>query len=267
MNSTAFPPGRPAREPVRRFASAAWQAELLPRQPYEVRYTTESAAIGFAFDSQAGDHAFASDRVRPFRVRARSLAFVPAGCEVYSRSAAGGEYLRLILPGAAEGMAERFSNSQDAAAARAAWSLRALLLAGVPPDPLLFDAHAAELAAHAAAPRAATDTAAARWMTPQRLNRIAEMVETRLETGLSVPDMAAELGLSADFFSRAFKAATGETPHAYVLSRRIARARALIHAGADDLSTVAYAAGFSSHAHMSAAFRRILGVTPGALRG
>ncbi|WP_337997178.1 AraC family transcriptional regulator [Oleispirillum naphthae] len=267
MDSTTHRPERPAPEPTRRFATAVWEAELLPRQPYEVRYTTERAAVGFAFDPQAGEHAFASDRVRPFRVRARSLAFVPAGCEVFSRSAAGGEYLRLILPSAADGAAERFSGSQDAAAARAAWTLRALLLAGGPPDPLLFDAHAAALAAHAAVPRATAGAAAGGWMTPQRLKRIEDLVEARLETGPSVAEMAAELGLSADFFSRAFKAATGETPHAYVLTRRIARARALIRAGADDLSTVAFAAGFSSHAHMSAAFRRILGVTPGALRG
>lgn len=268
MNSIPHRPERPSPEPIRRFATVAWEAELLPRQPYEVRYTTDRAAVGFAFDTQAGDHAFASDRVRPFRVHAHSLAFVPAGCEVFSRSAAGGEYLRLILPATAEGVTERFSGTQDAAAARAARSLRSLLLAGGPVEPLLFDSLASDLAAIAAAPRAAAKPSAADgWMTPQRLRRIEDLVEARLESGPSVAEMAAELGLSADFFSRAFKAATGETPHAYVLARRIARARALIRAGAEDLSTVAFAAGFSSHAHMSAAFRRILGVTPGALRG
>jgi hypothetical protein len=49
----------------------------------------------FAFESQAGTHAFATDRITDFRTRPNSLAYVPKGCDVVSRSPEGGEYLTL----------------------------------------------------------------------------------------------------------------------------------------------------------------------------
>ncbi|MBN2751836.1 MAG: helix-turn-helix transcriptional regulator [Rhodospirillaceae bacterium] len=261
---------RQAHEPIRRFATTAWEAELLPHHPYETRYTTDRAAIGFAFDMQDGVHAFASDRIHPFRVRALSLAFTPAGCEVYSRSPKGGEYLRLILRSRTEEPFEppRFTNTRDIPAVMAARHLRAMLLTPRPIDPLLFEHHATALAERAYAVHTASDDTAdaGRWMTSGRLKHISEMVEARLENGVTVEEMAHTLGLSTDFFSRAFKAATGQTPHAYVISRRIARARALISAEGNDLSAVAYSVGFSSHAHMSAVFRQHLNVTPSTLR-
>jgi AraC family transcriptional regulator len=83
---------------------------------------------------------------------------------------------------------------------------------------------------------------------------------------LTVQDLADDLGLSAGFFSRAFKAATGRSPHAYIVDRRVARARAELASGAEDLSAVALATGFSSHAHLTTTFRQRLGVSPSALR-
>ena len=53
--------------------------ELLPHTPYEVRYTPDTAVMGFAFETQAGTHAFASDRQTAFRTRPNSLAYIPAG--------------------------------------------------------------------------------------------------------------------------------------------------------------------------------------------
>lgn len=254
----------PARhEPIRTRNSARWRVELLPRRSYEAHYTPAETVIGYAFESQSGTHAFASDRVRAFRVRAHTLAVVPAGCEVFSRSDTGGEYLTLATAGAIS--ARQFTDAPDAAATAAAHALRALLLADAD-DPLLFDHHAETLAARAGLTGAAPQPEAARWMTDRRLQRIAEIVEARLEHGLTVADIAADLGLSSDFLCRAFKAAVGQTPHAYILDRRIARARGLIRAGADSLSDVAYAAGFSSHAHMSTVFRQRLGITPHGFR-
>ena len=42
---------------------------LLPMTAYDVRYVPRTAVVGFAFETQAGSHAFASDRMRPFRTR------------------------------------------------------------------------------------------------------------------------------------------------------------------------------------------------------
>ena len=80
-------------------------------------------------------------------------------------------------------------------------------------------------------------------------------------------DLARAVGLSESYLARTFQAATGTTLHAALMERRIARARLLIEAalrrGArTNLADVAAATGFSSHAHMTTAFGRILGVTP-----
>ncbi|WP_202329346.1 helix-turn-helix domain-containing protein [Mesorhizobium sp. L-8-3] len=59
-------------------------------------------------------------------------------------------------------------------------------------------------------------------------------------------------------------AAPSPPPHAYIVDRRLARA--LIAACAEDLSAVAFATGFSSHAHLATAFRQRLGLSPSAFR-
>jgi AraC family transcriptional regulator len=81
-----------------------------------------------------------------------------------------------------------------------------------------------------------------------------------------VQDLADALGLSAGFFCRAFSAAVGKAPHDYVIDRRVARARRLLLDPELDLSAIAQASGFASHAHMTATFRKRLGVAPSELR-
>lgn len=257
--------GAPAR---RRIAIGGFRRiELLPRAPYEAAYTPDQAAIGFAFEAQSGEHAFASSRRAGFRAQANGLAFVPAGCDVYSRSGRGGEYLRITLDRAPL-PPRRFNDVVDPPAIRAADGLRRQILGGAP-DTLVCEALALALAGRVAAVLAggAPRRREARWMTPRRLRLVEEMVEARLDERLSVRALADALGLSAGFFSRAFKAATGKAPHDYIIDRRLARARELLKEPAADLTSVALSAGFASHAHMSALFRERLGAPPSALRG
>jgi AraC family transcriptional regulator len=259
-------------EPVRRATAGRYRAELLPRQAYEAAYSPGYPVIGFAFEGQAGIHAFATDRRTAFRTRPNSLAFVPAGCDVYSQSQEGGEYLTItVLPGKAfpEGLGQqRFNDVVESAATAAAHDLRRWLLGGWPCDPLIVEHHALVLTTSIASvvngrlcePRLAT------WMTTRRRRIVEALIEERLEGPLTLDDLGGAVGLSADFFARAFKAAMGKPPHAYVIDCRIARARALLRSGEADLSAIACACGFASHAHMTAMFRRRLGVTPSALR-
>jgi hypothetical protein len=74
-------------------SSVRFHAVLLSRTAYEVAYVAACGLIGFAFESQSGFHSFGSDRRTPYRTRPNSLAFIPAGCDVYSQSNCGGEYL------------------------------------------------------------------------------------------------------------------------------------------------------------------------------
>jgi hypothetical protein len=74
-------------------SSVRFHTVLLPRAAYEAAYVAPCGLIGFAFESQSGFHSFGSDRRTPYRTRPNSLAFIPAGCDVYSQSDCGGEYL------------------------------------------------------------------------------------------------------------------------------------------------------------------------------
>jgi AraC family transcriptional regulator len=254
---------------LRRFEQPGrWAVELLPKSGYEARYTPAAPVIGFAFDSQIGIHAFGTDRRSGYRAKPNGLAFVPAGCDVYSSSAVGGEYLKITVgAGTAAPWAwdRRFSDTIDPAAIETAGALRRLLLARHP-DPLAFEHHVHALAGRAAAMLAREPVRAEAWMTPQRLHRIDDLIEAKLDTKLTVQDLAEALGLSTGFFTRAFKRATGRAPHAHIIERRIARARDLLRDRRLGLAAVALASGFASHAHMTATFRSRLGISPQALR-
>ena len=103
-------------------------------------------------------------------------------------------------------------------------------------------------------------------MTARRLGLVDEIIEARMDSSLTVSEIANHLGLSAGFFNRAFKAATGKTPHDYIVDRRISRARLLLRRSHLGLADVAAASGFASHAHMTSQFRRRLGTSPSRLR-
>ncbi|MDB5463124.1 MAG: Transcriptional regulator, AraC family [Phenylobacterium sp.] len=103
-------------------------------------------------------------------------------------------------------------------------------------------------------------------ISPFRLRRVIDHVEARLDSKITVRELAVLAELSAAHFTRAFRQATGEAPHHFILSRRITRVRELLRDPALDLTTVAMRAGFSSHAHMTSAFRRLTGLAPAAYR-
>ena len=267
------PPANREFEPAAAFPTIAigrMRVTLLARAPYEARYTPSTAVIGFAFEVQAGTHAFASDRVKPFHTRPYSLAYVPAGCDVMSRSACGGEYLtvqRACGNHPAPSADWRFNGHIDPAAIAAAQNLRRMLLARVQADPLLFEAETTKLsdAVLRVFDGGRSDAPTARWMTPRRLRLVDELIEAKLESRLTVDELAAALGLSSGFFRRAFKAAIGKAPHDYIIDRRLSRARALLKTNSG-IAEIAAACGFTSHAHMTAVFRQRLGATPNALR-
>jgi AraC family transcriptional regulator len=259
---------RPAALP-RGIVADAWSAELLPRHAYCASYTADAPVIGFAFDAQSGTHAFGSDRRTDFHTRPNGLAYVPQGCDVYSRSDVGGEYLRITLQRPRNGWrSQRFSDHIDEAAIDAAHRLRRALLVQDGVDVLDCERWVLILEERTATILQSPSRlqGSSRWMTPQRLRLVDDLIEARLNARLTVQDIADALGLSAGFFCRAFRTAIGQSPHEHIIDRRVARARALLADATLDLSAIALASGFASHAHMTATFRRRLGVTPRELR-
>ena len=100
----------------------------------------------------------------------------------------------------------------------------------------------------------------------RRLQRVTEFIDSYLGEDLSIEALASQACLSPFHFARAFKAATGTTPHRYLTDRRIERAKTLIVERRLPLGAVADMCGFSSQAHLTRWFRRIVGITPGAYR-
>jgi len=255
---------------IRELAVGSFQITLLPRRSYEASYRSDKATIGFAFESQAGVHAFASDRVKPFRTKPNSLAFVPSGCEVFSSSTKGGEYLLVTShdDSKTDGLEPRqFNDVIDPAAIAAAHNIRSALL-GNALAALSVEEKVTELLGRVqcALNGSLNESVAIRWMTSARLKIIDDFIDSNISQELSVGEIAATVGLSEGFFIRTFKAATGKSPHSYVIDRRLALARLMLRTSNHDLREVALAAGFASHAHMTAAFTHRIGVAPSLLR-
>jgi AraC family transcriptional regulator len=103
-------------------------------------------------------------------------------------------------------------------------------------------------------------------LSPFQRRRVVAFIEANLDGDLSLFRIAEVAGLSPYHFARSFRADMGDTPHHYVLCRRIDRARQLLRETSMPLAEVALACGFASQPHLNAVFRRELGMTPGALR-
>jgi AraC family transcriptional regulator len=101
-------------------------------------------------------------------------------------------------------------------------------------------------------------------LRPAELRRVAERAAAGLGERLRLADLAAAADLSPFHFARAFRATVGESPHAWVMARRLERAREALRAG-EPPAAVATALGFADQAHLTRAFRRRFGCTPGSV--
>ncbi|WP_170936959.1 MULTISPECIES: AraC family transcriptional regulator [Rhodomicrobium] len=95
---------------------------------------------------------------------------------------------------------------------------------------------------------------------------VIDYIEANIDRDLDLASLAGVAAMSVYHFARRFKETVGMSPHAYVLSRRIRRAREMLDRGGTSLAHVAAACGFSSQAHFTTAFQRDLGATPGEYR-
>ncbi len=83
---------------------------------------------------------------------------------------------------------------------------------------------------------------------------------------LDVEALARDVGMSAGHLSRQFKAAYGESPYSYLMTRRIERAKALLRRGDMSVTDVCFAVGCSSLGTFSTRFTELVGVPPSAYR-
>lgn len=100
----------------------------------------------------------------------------------------------------------------------------------------------------------------------RRIDALMTFIQARLEIALTSHDMAAEAGMSVNSLIVHFARATGHTPAQYVLRQRIRRACWFLMNRPLTVAEIAFATGFSSHAHLCTAFRGKLGMSPGQWR-
>ena len=235
--------------------------KLLPKACYSVRYTPEKPVIGFAYEVQSGVHSFASDVVRPYYSVPNSLAFTPSGCDVFSESSTGGEYLVLQLNKAVD--YRQFNDFVDMQAISSAQTIRRYFLSQLY-DLIEMEVEVVHLqqSLRSVIDGQSVMPKAARSISLQRLKVVHEKIEDEIDRSLSLKDLSDVVGLSKSFFVRAFKAAIGKQPHHYLMERRVAKARDLLKHKNSRLLDVAMDSGFCSQAHMTTAFKKQLGVTP-----
>lgn len=145
-------------------------------------------------------------------------------------------------------------------------TIASALRGGTVEDGLYVDTLAQMIAVHLArhhSPRSGVvRPLGAQVVSGSKMRRLIEFVEENLDRDLSLEAMAHEVGISALYLPRAFKAVIGQSPHRYVLARRIERARELLRDTDVPIVDVALASGFSSQSHLCYWFARVVGISP-----
>ena len=99
-----------------------------------------------------------------------------------------------------------------------------------------------------------------------RLRRVRDRIDREYASPLDVEALARGVGMSAGHLSRQFKQAYGESPYAYLMTRRVERAMALLRRGDVRVTEVCLTVGWSSLGTFSTRFTELVGVPPSTYR-
>ena len=100
----------------------------------------------------------------------------------------------------------------------------------------------------------------------RHLLRAKDLADARYFEPLDVDDLARAAGLSRAHFSREFRRAFGETPHGYLLTRRLERAAALLRTTDHSVAEISLSVGWQSVGSFTTSFSRTYGQSPTAYR-
>jgi AraC-like DNA-binding protein len=100
----------------------------------------------------------------------------------------------------------------------------------------------------------------------RHLTRAKDLADARYFEPLGVDDLARAAGLSRAHFSREFRRAFGESPHAYLLTRRLERAAALLRTTDRSVADICLSVGLQSIGSFTTSFTRHYGQSPTAYR-
>jgi AraC-like DNA-binding protein len=100
----------------------------------------------------------------------------------------------------------------------------------------------------------------------RHLLRAKDLADARYLEPLTVDDLAQAAGLSRAHFSREFRRTFGEAPHAYLLTRRLERAAALLRSTDHSVADICFSVGLQSVGSFTTSFTRTYGLSPTAYR-
>jgi AraC family transcriptional regulator len=103
-------------------------------------------------------------------------------------------------------------------------------------------------------------------LSPWQLRRVLDFIAAHLNGDPTIAELARECALSPGYFARAFRQTTGNTPHQWLVQKRIEKARTLLLGSALGLAEIAVRCGFTDQSHFTRVFTRVEGDSPGRWR-
>lgn len=154
-----------------------------------------------------------------------------------------------------------------------AWALKAEMESGYPSGRLYLDSLAVSVAARLVSSHSSVSvesSPASRLMSGRmsgrRLRAVLTFIEDNLNKELPLTEIAGAAGLSVSHFKSLFRESVGMPAHQYLIRRRVERAKSLLAEGKLSISQIAFETGFAHQSHLARHVRRVLGVSPRALR-
>jgi AraC family transcriptional regulator len=103
-------------------------------------------------------------------------------------------------------------------------------------------------------------------LAPWQIRQVTTYIESHLDMTIRTKDLAALVRLSSFHFCRAFRESFNDSPHGYLMRRRVERAQGLMLTTSAPLGQIAAECGLADQAHFNKLFRRYVGDSPGAWR-
>ena len=108
----------------------------------------------------------------------------------------------------------------------------------------------------------ASQTARSGAIAPRNMKRLIEYVDAHLHEDIGLAELAEIAGWGVRHFTRVFQQSMGQTPHRWVMDRRVSRAKYFLSREEMSLAEIAFTCGFADQSHFTTCFRRATGYTP-----
>jgi AraC family transcriptional regulator len=250
-----------------------------PAENVNVATLGHTIVVQLTAPSAAREVATGDERLRSIQVQAGHVTVLPAMSPHSVRTADTGEFVALklrpefVLCAASELLDGRplelvlRRGCDDLFLRAGALALKAEVESAYAGGRLYGESVGTALAVHlvrhySARPPAARSTGGG--LTPFQLRQVIDFTQAHLAEDISLASLAGVAGLSPFHFARLFKKSTGQTPHQFLIQRRLERARELLQVKHASIVDVAMQVGFCDQSHLAAHFKRVYGLTPRA---